>query len=108
VGANGGLPRPGLVSQRPAHMNFVCELLLATPTKPSTTNPPRTAKMGALKYVEELQKKKQSDMMRFLMRVRVCTTKLENLSLSANDLTVLGGMKNPGPRSQLMYLVELC
>ncbi|KAG9189057.1 hypothetical protein G6011_05925 [Alternaria panax] len=27
-------------------------------------------KMGALKYVEELQKKKQSDMMRFLMRVR--------------------------------------
>lgn len=27
--------------------------------------------MGALKYVEELQKKKQSDMMRFLMRVRV-------------------------------------
>ncbi|KAJ6282898.1 ribosomal L15-domain-containing protein [Bipolaris maydis] len=26
--------------------------------------------MGALKYVEELQKKKQSDMMRFLMRVR--------------------------------------
>ncbi|KAL5118531.1 eukaryotic ribosomal protein [Pleosporales sp. CAS-2024a] len=29
-----------------------------------------TVKMGALKYVEELQKKKQSDMMRFLMRVR--------------------------------------
>jgi large subunit ribosomal protein L15e len=32
--------------------------------------------MGALKYVEELQKKKQSDMMRFLMRVRVRTTQL--------------------------------
>merc|ERR1712137_263519 len=29
-----------------------------------------TVKMGALKYVEELQKKKQSDVMRFLMRVR--------------------------------------
>jgi hypothetical protein len=29
-----------------------------------------TAKMGALKYVEELQKKKQSDVMRFLLRVR--------------------------------------
>ncbi|KAJ6439626.1 ribosomal L15 [Purpureocillium lavendulum] len=28
------------------------------------------AKMGALKYVEELQKKKQSDVMRFLLRVR--------------------------------------
>jgi hypothetical protein len=27
-------------------------------------------KMGALKYVEELQKKKQSDVMRFLLRVR--------------------------------------
>ncbi|RDA87921.1 hypothetical protein CP532_1668 [Ophiocordyceps camponoti-leonardi (nom. inval.)] len=29
-----------------------------------------TGKMGALKYVEELQKKKQSDVMRFLLRVR--------------------------------------
>lgn len=29
-----------------------------------------TAKMGALKYVEELQKKKQSDLVRFLLRVR--------------------------------------
>lgn len=26
--------------------------------------------MGALKYVEELQKKKQSDVIRFLLRVR--------------------------------------
>ena len=26
--------------------------------------------MGALKYVEELQKKKQSDLLRFLLRVR--------------------------------------
>ena len=26
--------------------------------------------MGALKYVEELQKKKQSDVLRFLLRVR--------------------------------------
>lgn len=30
----------------------------------------QTAKMGALKYVEELQKKKQSDLVRFLLRVR--------------------------------------
>ena len=30
----------------------------------------RAVKMGALKYVEELQKKKQSDVMRFLLRVR--------------------------------------
>ncbi|UNI20203.1 60S ribosomal protein L15 [Purpureocillium takamizusanense] len=30
----------------------------------------QSAKMGALKYVEELQKKKQSDVMRFLLRVR--------------------------------------
>ena len=27
-------------------------------------------KMGALKYVEEIQKKKQSDVVRFLLRVR--------------------------------------
>jgi hypothetical protein len=44
-------------------------------TKQSTTYP-TTAKMGALKYVEELQKKKQSDMMRFLMRVRVRSLQL--------------------------------
>jgi large subunit ribosomal protein L15e len=31
---------------------------------------PTTAKMGALKYVEELQKKKQSDVIAFLLRVR--------------------------------------
>ncbi|GAB0145364.1 hypothetical protein EsHS_00005795 [Epichloe bromicola] len=31
---------------------------------------PRKAKMGALKYVEELQKKKQSDLMSFLLRYR--------------------------------------
>ncbi|KAL8282731.1 hypothetical protein RB597_010124 [Gaeumannomyces tritici] len=31
---------------------------------------PNAAKMGALKYVEELQKKKQSDILRFLLRVR--------------------------------------
>merc|ERR1712000_379067 len=29
-----------------------------------------TVKMGALKYVEELHKKKQSDVLRFLLRVR--------------------------------------
>merc|ERR1711868_209903 len=29
-----------------------------------------SVKMGALKYVEELQKKKQSDVLRFLLRVR--------------------------------------
>ncbi|KAG9528426.1 thioredoxin-like protein, partial [Aureobasidium melanogenum] len=33
-------------------------------------NFPNTATMGALKYVEELQKKKQSDVLRFLLRVR--------------------------------------
>ena len=54
-----------------------------------------TAQMGALKYVEELQKKKQSDMMRFLMRVRVCIHDRETPENSANFVTVLGGMKNP-------------
>lgn len=29
-----------------------------------------TGKMGALKYLEELSKKKQSDVARFLLRVR--------------------------------------
>ncbi|KAL2452466.1 Large ribosomal subunit protein eL15 [Exophiala dermatitidis] len=47
--------------------------------RPTFTNPSNannsssrgaTVKMGALKYVEELQKKKQSDVLRFLLRVR--------------------------------------
>ena len=32
--------------------------------------------MGALKYVEELQKKKQSDVLRFLLRVRCWEVRL--------------------------------
>ncbi|CAD6442438.1 0bef1918-a92c-49dd-b2ff-c3b24edd7fe6 [Sclerotinia trifoliorum] len=40
----------------------------------STTSEPRqlpnSFKMGALKYLEEIQKKKQSDVLRFLLRVR--------------------------------------
>ncbi len=49
--------------------------------------------MGALKYVEELQKKKQSDMMRFLMRVRV---RIRPMALHGTLLTlpVLGGMNH--------------
>lgn len=43
---------------------------LAIAESPSFTNVWDIAKMGALKYVEELQKKKQSDVMRFLLRVR--------------------------------------
>lgn len=53
------------------------ELLTSTrDTNHTVDNTPRPVKMGALKYVEELQKKKQSDMMRFLMRVRVRTVQL--------------------------------
>ncbi|KAK9781036.1 putative Ribosomal protein L15 [Seiridium cardinale] len=47
------------------------------PTSPNDTRPSvfaglnsQPVKMGALKYVEELQKKKQSDVLRFLLRVR--------------------------------------
>ena len=40
--------------------------------------------MGALKYVEELQKKKQSDVIRFLLRVRCWEVRISptpNLSI---------------------------
>ena len=40
------------------------------------TNPLPIVKMGALKYVEELQKKKQSDIMQFLLRVRCWEVRL--------------------------------
>lgn len=39
-------------------------------TRTPTTTRQQQAKMGALKYVEEIQKKKQSDILRFLLRVR--------------------------------------
>ena len=42
------------------------------------------AQMGALKYVEELQKKKQSDLLRFLLRVRcweVCGNERRGISM---------------------------
>ncbi|KAF5508055.1 60S ribosomal protein L15 [Colletotrichum fructicola] len=41
-----------------------------SPALPWSSPSPVAVKMGALKYVEELQKKKQSDVMRFLLRVR--------------------------------------
>ncbi|TVY56702.1 60S ribosomal protein L15 [Lachnellula cervina] len=41
-----------------------------TPTQSTNDKLVLTIKMGALKYVEELQKKKQSDVLRFLLRVR--------------------------------------
>ncbi|KAA8565328.1 hypothetical protein EYC84_011045 [Monilinia fructicola] len=37
---------------------------------PSHRQLPKSVKMGALKYLEEIQKKKQSDVLRFLLRVR--------------------------------------
>ncbi|KAB8290292.1 hypothetical protein EYC80_011156 [Monilinia laxa] len=37
---------------------------------PSHRQLPKPVKMGALKYLEEIQKKKQSDVLRFLLRVR--------------------------------------
>ncbi|KAK3210025.1 hypothetical protein GRF29_44g1388104 [Pseudopithomyces chartarum] len=55
------------------HNNFALRftnLSIDTPNRRPTNTAAQSAKMGALKYVEELQKKKQSDMMRFLMRVR--------------------------------------
>lgn len=36
--------------------------------------------MGALKYVEELHRKKQSDVMRFLLRVRCWEVRIPNES----------------------------
>lgn len=43
---------------------------LDNPRKRHHQQPDNSSKMGALKYVEEIQKKKQSDILRFLLRVR--------------------------------------
>ncbi|RCI15730.1 hypothetical protein L249_2222 [Ophiocordyceps polyrhachis-furcata BCC 54312] len=53
-------------------LSGVAELLVEEKQSSSSSSvgTPNTSKMGALKYVEELQKKKQSDVMRFLLRVR--------------------------------------
>lgn len=71
---------------RPTHTSLLSlppTFLLDNDDHPTTSTPPRYAhillqselvsdnsQMGALKYVEEIQKKKQSDVIRFLLRVR--------------------------------------
>ncbi|KAL4942435.1 hypothetical protein BDV06DRAFT_222200 [Aspergillus oleicola] len=69
---SGANPASSRMQPRPTH-----NLLKRSPSRtfPSCDNDdkPTTStadKMGALKYVEEIQKKKQSDVIRFLLRVR--------------------------------------
>ncbi|KAJ5106378.1 hypothetical protein N7456_003053 [Penicillium angulare] len=57
---------------RPTHnpqSSSLLELFFAVATN-DNRRPCEADKMGALKYVEEIQKKKQSDVIRFLLRVR--------------------------------------
>ncbi|KAJ5278821.1 hypothetical protein N7478_004193 [Penicillium angulare] len=59
-------------SVRPTHnpqSSSLLELFFAVATN-DNRRPCEADKMGALKYVEEIQKKKQSDVIRFLLRVR--------------------------------------
>lgn len=72
------LPRQGAGSQTP-RQPYKASLKLSQPSRPQETQIQQEhhdnilivqVKMGALKYVEELQKKKQSDVLRFLLRVR--------------------------------------
>ncbi|KAJ5084754.1 hypothetical protein NUU61_009333 [Penicillium alfredii] len=59
-----------MVQREPSHTQ---SLLLFFPPRTFRDNDQRPCeadKMGALKYVEEIQKKKQSDVIRFLLRVR--------------------------------------
>jgi len=53
--------------------------------------------MGALKYVEELQKKKQSDLIRFLMRVRCW----EVWNTTFNSLSSLCSLREEKSRNRL-------
>lgn len=48
--------------------------------------------MGALKYVEELQKKKQSDVMQFLLRVRCWEVRLNRFDFTNIQLQVWAGI----------------
>lgn len=56
--------------------------------------------MGALKYVEELQKKKQSDVLRFLLRVRCW-----EVSLSLNSSISIARAQSLGHRGTLRVLL---
>lgn len=65
-------PQPGIFAANNQPPIRTQNRQLRSTTLGNTTNNPSTAtgKMGALKYVEEIQKKKQSDILRFLLRVR--------------------------------------
>lgn len=66
--------------------------------------------MGALKYVEELQKKKQSDVLRFLLRVRCWEVRWSpELAWTGKGFCLLGSSRPIVAHDVSCYtLVELC
>ncbi|KAL6413793.1 putative ribosomal protein L15.e.B, cytosolic [Ilyonectria robusta] len=64
-----------------------------------------TAKMGALKYVEELQKKKQSDVVRFLARVRCWELRQLTVIHRASRPTRLDKARRLGYKAKQGYVI---
>ncbi|CAM1504144.1 Fc.00g017350.m01.CDS01 [Cosmosporella sp. VM-42] len=61
--------------------------------------------MGALKYVEELQKKKQSDVMRFLLRVRCWELRQLNVIHRASRPSRLDKARRLGYKAKQGYVI---
>ncbi|CAG1959184.1 unnamed protein product [Fusarium graminearum] len=64
-----------------------------------------TAKMGALKYVEELQKKKQSDVVAFLLRVRCWELRQLNVIHRASRPSRLDKARRLGYKAKQGYVI---
>ncbi|KAF5261306.1 hypothetical protein FOXYS1_8011 [Fusarium oxysporum] len=65
----------------------------------------QTAKMGALKYVEELQKKKQSDVVAFLLRVRCWELRQLNVIHRASRPSRLDKARRLGYKAKQGYVI---
>ncbi|KAK2071920.1 hypothetical protein P8C59_006305 [Phyllachora maydis] len=66
---------------------------------------PASGKMGALKYLEELQKKKQSDVLRFLLRVRCWELRQLNVIHRASRPTRPDKARRLGYKAKQGYVI---
>ncbi|KAM5525565.1 ribosomal L15 [Fusarium oxysporum f. sp. phaseoli] len=71
----------------------------------SITDLDQAAKMGALKYVEELQKKKQSDVVAFLLRVRCWELRQLNVIHRASRPSRLDKARRLGYKAKQGYVI---
>nr|RBQ97789.1 hypothetical protein FVER53263_00712 [Fusarium verticillioides] len=91
----------------PRKVRFRWFLLFPENLRPPTNHQDldQAAKMGALKYVEELQKKKQSDVVAFLLRVRCWELRQLNVIHRASRPSRLDKARRLGYKAKQGYVI---